>query len=70
MFKNGVRPVHPGEVLREDFLKPLGMSANALAKALRVPAPRINDVVRKRRGVSAVLPCASRAILAAMHAPG
>jgi antitoxin HigA-1 len=53
MFKNGMRPVHPGEVLREDFLKPLGMSANALAKALRVPAPRINDVVRKRRGVSA-----------------
>jgi addiction module HigA family antidote len=53
MFKNGMRPVHPGEVLLEDFLKPLGMSANALAKALRVPAPRINDVVRGRRGVSA-----------------
>jgi addiction module HigA family antidote len=53
MFKNGMRPVHPGEVLREDYLKPLGMSANALAKALRVPAPRINDVVRGRRGVSA-----------------
>jgi len=53
MFKNGMRPVHPGEVLREDFLKPLGMSANALAKALRVPTPRINDVVRGRRGVSA-----------------
>jgi addiction module HigA family antidote len=53
MFKNGMRPIHPGEVLREDFLKPLGMSANALAKALRVPTPRINDVVRKRRGVSA-----------------
>jgi len=53
MFKNGMRPVHPGEVLREDFLKPLGMSANALAKALRVPAPRINDVVRGRCGVSA-----------------
>jgi antitoxin HigA-1 len=53
MFKNGMRPVHPGEVLLEDFLKPLGMSANALAKALCVPAPRINDVVRGRRGVSA-----------------
>jgi addiction module HigA family antidote len=53
MFKNGMRPVHPGEVLREDFLKPLGMTANALAKALHVPAPRINEVVRKRRGVSA-----------------
>ena len=53
MFKNGMRPVHPGEVLREDYLKPLGMSANALAKALSVPAPRINDVVRERRGISA-----------------
>ncbi len=53
MFKNGMRPVHPGEVLLEDFLKSLGMGANVLAKALRVPAPRINDVVRGRRGVSA-----------------
>jgi addiction module HigA family antidote len=53
MFKNGMRPVHPGEVLQEDFLKPLGMSVNALAKALNVPTPRINDVVLKRRGVSA-----------------
>lgn len=53
MFRNGMRPVHPGEVLREDFLAALGMSANALAKALNVPAPRVNDIVRERRGVSA-----------------
>ena len=53
MFKNGMRPVHPGELLREDFLIPLKMSANALATALKVPAPRINDIVRERRGVSA-----------------
>jgi addiction module HigA family antidote len=53
MFKNGMRPVHPGEILREDFLIPLGLSANALAKALSVPAPRINEIVRKRRGVTA-----------------
>ena len=53
MIKNGMRPVHPGEVLREDFLAPLGTSVNALAKALHVPAPRINDIVRERRGVSA-----------------
>jgi addiction module HigA family antidote len=53
MAKNGMRPVHPGEILREDFLVPLGMSANALAKALHVPTPRINDVVRERRGVTA-----------------
>lgn len=53
MFKNGMQPVHPGEILREDFLAELGMSANALSKALKVPAPRINDIVRERRGVTA-----------------
>jgi addiction module HigA family antidote len=53
MIKNGMRPVHPGEILREDFLVPAGQSANALAKALNVPAPRINDIVRERRGISA-----------------
>jgi antitoxin HigA-1 len=52
-IKNGMRPVHPGEVLREDFLRPAGLSVNALAKALHVPTPRINDVVRERRGVTA-----------------
>jgi len=53
MFKNGMWPVHPGEILREDYLIPLGMSANALSKALNVPPPRINDIVRERRGVTA-----------------
>lgn len=53
MFKNGMRPVHPGEILREDYLIPLGLSANALARDLNVPAPRINDIVRERRGISA-----------------
>jgi addiction module HigA family antidote len=48
-----MRPVHPGEVLKEDCLIPLGLSANALAKALRVPAPRINEIIRRRRGVTA-----------------
>lgn len=51
-FRNGMRPVHPGEVLREDFLAPLSMSVNALARALGVPTPRINDVVRERRSIS------------------
>lgn len=51
-MKNGMRPIHPGEILREDFLTPLDMSANALAVALRVPAPRINDIVRERRAVT------------------
>ena len=53
MFKNGMRPVHPGEVLQEDYLVPLGLSINALAKALDVPTSRMNDIVRQRRGVSA-----------------
>jgi len=53
MFKNGMRPVHPGEVLREDYLKPLNLSANALAKALHVPASRIGDILLQRRGVTA-----------------
>jgi addiction module HigA family antidote len=52
MIKNGMRPVHPGEVLREDFLKPLGMSAHALSKALHLPAGRVNDIVLERRGVT------------------
>ena len=52
-IKNGMRPIHPGEVLREDFLRPAGLTANALARILHVPAPRINDIVRERRGVSA-----------------
>lgn len=47
-----IAPVHPGEILREDFLAPLSMSANALAMALHVPATRINDIVRGRRAIS------------------
>ena len=46
-------PIHPGEFLREDFLVPLGLSANALALALRVPVTRISEIVRERRGITA-----------------
>ncbi|OUY07002.1 HigA family addiction module antitoxin [Acinetobacter populi] len=53
MIKNGMRPIHPGEILREDYLVPLDMSANALAKALGVTPARINEIIRERRGVSA-----------------
>jgi addiction module HigA family antidote len=49
---NNMRPIHPGEIIKEEYLEPLNMSVNALAVALRVPAPRINDVVRQKRGVS------------------
>lgn len=53
MFNNGMRPIHPGEVLREDYLKPMTLSANALARQLHVPASRINDIVLERRGITA-----------------
>jgi addiction module HigA family antidote len=49
---NNMRPIHPGEIIKEEYLKPLSMSVSALAVALRVPASRINDVVRQKRGVS------------------
>jgi addiction module HigA family antidote len=51
-FKNGMRPVHPGEILREEYLRPLDMSVNALAKRLGIPTSRLNDIVLERRGVS------------------
>ncbi|MBF0589896.1 MAG: HigA family addiction module antidote protein [Magnetococcales bacterium] len=44
---------HPGEILKEEFLVPMGMSANALSIALRVPATRISEIIRGRRGVTA-----------------
>ena len=53
MIKNGMRPVHPGEILREDYLGPIGMTANALATALHVTPARINDIVWERRGITA-----------------
>lgn len=46
-------PVHPGEILREDILKPWNMSVNQLAKALAVDAARLNEIVRGRRGITA-----------------
>ncbi|HUX24484.1 MAG TPA: HigA family addiction module antitoxin [Burkholderiales bacterium] len=49
---NKMRPIHPGEVLREEFLAPLGLSAHALSQALRIPATRVNDIVRERRSVT------------------
>ena len=45
--------LHPGEILREEFLKPMGLSANQLARSIHVPAPRINDIVLERRGITA-----------------
>lgn len=53
MPTNGMRAIHPGEILREEFLEPLAITPAALARALCVSAPTINDIVRERRGVTA-----------------
>jgi addiction module HigA family antidote len=45
-------PIHPGEILREDFMKPLGLSMNRLALDLRVPVTRIAEIVHERRAIS------------------
>jgi addiction module HigA family antidote len=46
-------PIHPGEILREEFMLPRGLSQNALARALNVPPRRINEIVLERRGITA-----------------
>ena len=48
-----LEPIHPGEVLKCDFMEPLGLSATALAKAVGVTPARINEIVRGRRGITA-----------------
>jgi antitoxin HigA-1 len=53
MFKNGMRPVHPGEVLLEDYIKPMGVSVRAVALALHVPYSRLSEITKGERGVSA-----------------
>ena len=52
MLTNGMRPIHPGEILLEGFMKPLHLSANALSRALHSLVGRVNDIVLERRGVA------------------
>lgn len=52
-MRNQMRPIHPGEILREEYLVPLGLTANALAGALGVPANRITMLVREARSITA-----------------
>ena len=52
MNRNGMRPIHPGEILSEEFLKPLGVTTDALARSLNDPEAEISDVVTQRSGVS------------------
>ena len=53
MKTNKLSPIHPGEILREEFMKPRGLSQNALARALNVPPRRINEIVLGKRAITA-----------------
>ena len=53
MAKSKLDPVHPGEVLVEEFLKPMGLSQNRLAIAMGVPPRRVNEIVQRKRSVTA-----------------
>lgn len=52
MIVNKMRPIHPGEILREEYVLPLGLSANRLAIELRVPVTRISKILNEERAVS------------------
>jgi addiction module HigA family antidote len=52
MVTNTMRPIHPGEILREEFLVPLDISATALALALKVPAQSIDDIVHEKHAIA------------------
>lgn len=53
VIKSKMRPIHPGEVLREEFLVPMDLSANRLAAALHVPTNRVSEIVGERRSITA-----------------
>ena len=53
LFKNGMHPVHPGEILLEDDIQPMGVSMRAAAMTLHVPWPRLSEITKAERGVSA-----------------
>ena len=52
-MKKKLPPIHPGEILREEFMTPRGLSQNALARALNVPPRRINEIVMEKRSITA-----------------
>lgn len=53
MTRKKLKPVHPGEILNEEFMAPLGLSMNKMAMDLRVPVTRIADIVNEKRGITA-----------------
>ena len=53
MKTSQLTPIHPGEILREEFMEPRGLSQNTLARALHVPPRRVNEIVLEKRGITA-----------------
>ncbi len=53
MFKHGMRPVHPGEILAEEYIKPMGISVRAVALALHIPYSRLNEIITGERSLTA-----------------
>jgi addiction module HigA family antidote len=53
MIKNKLNPVHPGEILQHEFIEPFGLNQNKLALAIHVPARRINEIILKKRSITA-----------------
>jgi addiction module HigA family antidote len=53
MTTKQLEPIHPGEILEEEFMRPLGLSANRLARRIEVPVTRISEIVRGKRGITA-----------------
>jgi addiction module HigA family antidote len=53
MTSRRLEPIHPGEILEEEFMRPLGLSANGLARRIDVPVTRISEIVRGNRGITA-----------------
>jgi addiction module HigA family antidote len=73
MFRNGMRPIHPGEILLEDYIKPIGISVRALSIALHVPYSRLREIVDGNRAIVAcrlTRPCDLSATLAARYKVG
>ena len=53
MYENLIPNIHPGEILREEFLKPMGITPYRVAKATHIPATRISEIIKEKRGISA-----------------
>jgi addiction module HigA family antidote len=53
MFKNGMDPIHPGAILMEDYIKPVGLSVRAVATALHIPYSRLSEIIKGQRDVTA-----------------